>query len=237
MVMNEDKIRKIIEEENKRLSELPKKFHQDKYCYKGTKVLKNQFHITDQQELMTLERKIVGANLTYIQLYPFVGDFDVQHLKDIHYILFGSIYEFAGKLRDTDLSKGGTNFCSCDLIQDYLDETLQKMNRKIYSVNNKEEYLAFLAYFYSELNMAHPFREGNGRTIREFMRQFVKEKNSIISFGNFELLYSRMDKDKLLEATIYSVKNDTSLLIDEFAKGLIEKENMPKNDFENKRRK
>lgn len=230
----QEEINRIIEEENRRLRELPHEFKQDKHCYKGTKVLINKLGIHDPKLLMEVERKRVAANLTYMQLYPFVGNFDMQHLKDIHYILFGSIYPFAGHFRDTDLSKGGTNFCRCDLLEDYLKETLDKMNRKIYQVTTKEEYVSFLAYFYSELNMAHPFREGNGRTIREFMRQFVEKKNDILPFGDCQLLYSNMDKDCLLEATIYSVKHDTSLLELEFAKGLVKKEKV--ND-DNKRRK
>lgn len=222
--MQDDIIKRIIEEGNKELRKQPKVFHQDKYCYKGTHVLINKLHIKNPGELRDIERRIVGANLTYLQLYPFVGNFDKQHLQDIHYILFGSIYDFAGKIRDTDLSKGGTNFCSCEFLEDYLDSILKDMNKKIYSVQNREQYLEFLSYFYSELNMAHPFREGNGRTLREFMRQFVEAKNEILPFEDCQLLYSKMDKDRLLEATIYSVKNDTSLLIKEFDKGLVTKE-------------
>lgn len=226
--MEEDKIKSLIERENERLRQLPRVFKQDKLCYQGTTVLKNKFHIKDQNTLTAMERKIVGANLTYIQLYPFVGNFDKTHLKDIHFILFGSLYDFAGKFRDTDLSKGQTNFCRCNYLEDYLDSTLRNMNKQILMIKDRDSYVSFLAYFYSELNMAHPFREGNGRTIREFMRQFVEKKNEVISFGNFQLQYSNMDKDSLLEATIYSVRNDTSLLEKEFDKGLVtlKKENL-----------
>lgn len=235
--MYENKIKKIIEEENKRLRAIPQHFKQDKHCYNGTKVLINKLDIQDQAELTTVERRIVGANLTYLQLYPFEGDFDEQHLKDIHYILFGKIYPFAGKFRDTDLSKGGTNFCARAFLDDYLHSTLVKMNQKIYEVKDRSQYLEFLSYFYSELNMAHPFREGNGRTIREFMRQFVEEKNEVLPFEDCELLYSKMDGKRLLEATIYSVRNDTSLLVQEFDKGLVQKESEKDVELERGRRK
>ncbi len=218
----QEKIKKYIEDENRRLAALPKKVSQDKYCYRGTKVLKNKLHITSQEVLKQAERKIVGANLTYIQLYPVSGRFDIQHLKDIHYLLFGNIYDFAGHLRDTELSKNGTNFCRVDMLEDYLEETLRKMRQRAATITDRSSYVAFLAYFYSELNMAHPFRDGNGRTLREFMRQFVQKKNDDLSFGKYELLYSKMDKDRLLEATIYSVRHDTSLLEQEFDQGLME---------------
>lgn len=71
----------------------------------------------------------------------------------------------------------------------------------------------------------HPFREGNGRSVREFLREFVLNKNKLLSF-NVKLDFSKMDKEKFLMAVQYRYIYP-SLLEDEFYKALVpfEKEN------------
>ncbi len=96
------------------------------------------------------------------------------------------------------------------------------LRKDIKKVTNQEGLGTFLAKYYSNLNMAHPFREGNGRTIREFLRQLVYHYTFLLPLeGTYELDYSLMDSKKLLEATIDSVYHDNHLLEIEFAKGLV----------------
>ena len=68
--------------------------------------------------------------------------------------------------------------------------------------NEKDEEKIFdnLAYIMAELNIIHPFCEGNGRTIREFIRLMAKKLNYDLNWGN-------IDRDKLLEASVMSVDN------------------------------
>ena len=73
------------------------------------------------------------------------------------------------------------------------------------NIKTEEEFIEVIAYLYSELDVIHPFREGNGRTEREFLRQYVNYVNKKIDFGKYELDYSRISieqKDGLIQAII-----------------------------------
>ena len=114
----------------------------------------------------------------------------------IHKIVFGHLYPFAGQIRDENIMKGNTPFCRPEYIANYLRMTIDKMNDGVKKLKTKEDIVDFLAYYYSELNIIHPFREGNGRVLREYLRQvvgFISLNNSL----NYELDFSNIDeKDK-----------------------------------------
>lgn len=77
-------------------------------------------------------------------------------LKEIHQYLFGRLYDFTGKIRNLNISKGGFRFANAL----YLNEILVKIEQM--PENSYEEIIAK----YTEMNIAHPFMEGNGRTMR-----------------------------------------------------------------------
>lgn len=83
-----------------------------------------------------------------------VGTF--KGLSDIHRFLFSDIYSFAGKIRTENIAKGNFRFASCL----YLEEVLNKIDNM--SQNNFDDIIKK----YVEMNIAHPFREGNGRSTR-----------------------------------------------------------------------
>jgi len=72
---------------------------------------------------------------------------------------------------------------------------------------NRESFAARLAYFYSELDSTHPFREGNGRTQREFIRQLGQK-------AGFEIRWAAVSRKQMIEASIASYTGDTGPLID-----------------------
>jgi len=162
------------------------------YVYENG-VLKNKFGITDYEKLHQLEKTILVEKLTMLVLNPIEGNFDSNHLKAIHKYLFEDIYEFAGKYREVNIFKKPPKFEEYNLIGSKLDELLKYAKEKEVNTNNQFEIARFLGDFYYNLIIIHPFREGNGRAIREFLREFVMFK-----FKGYELEYSKIDSQNFL---------------------------------------
>ena len=93
-------------------------------------------------------------------------------MKAIHRYIFQDVYEWAGQFRTVNISKGGQLFG----LATFLEPSLQQIVTKLAAENHLVELDADIfavraAYFLGELNAAHPFREGNGRAQREFIRE------------------------------------------------------------------
>lgn len=190
----------------------------DNYFIENTEVLKNNFNISNKEDLETKEKEISLKKLTYLELFPIEGKFDINHLKAIHMFLFSEIYPFAGKFRTCSLAKK-TQFYDPEIIEDELIKTLDKLNKEISCVYDKRKYAYILAETYYSIMAIHPFREGNGRSAREFLREFVLDKNEKLNF-NFELDFSKMNKEEFLRAVQYRYVWP-SLLEEEFYKALV----------------
>ena len=187
----------------------------DDYVYPNG-VLKNKLGITDQEELTNTENKIVVYRLAQLigEEYKINGNFDSNHLRHIHYFLFSDLYEFAGYYREVDIFKT-TGFLSYEKISDELENLMNEMNQ-IEVVNSKFMIADYLANYYYRLIEIHPFREGNGRAIREFIRELASYK-----FPNYELDYSLVDKRNFLDGVIYH-SSYPSLLTGEIYNALTE---------------
>ena len=116
-------------------------------------------------------------------------------LQQIHKYIFGGLYDFAGKIRDKNISKGGFRFANAL----YLNEILPKIEQM--PENTFEEIIAK----YVEMNIAHPFMEGNGRTMRIWLDLILKKRlNKVI---NWQLV----DKTLYLQAMERSPINDLEI--------------------------
>ena len=116
-------------------------------------------------------------------------------LQQIHKYIFGGLYDFAGKIRDKNISKGGFRFANAL----YLNEILPKIEQM--PENTFEEIIAK----YVEMNIAHPFMEGNGRTMRIWLDLILKKRlNKVI---NWQLV----DKTLYLQAIERSPINDLEI--------------------------
>lgn len=169
-----------------------------KYCYPGTQVLINKFNIHDAQLLNTAEREITIVKAAVLA-DTITGGFDLAHLKSIHKFLFEDIYEWAGQLRTVDIAKGNI-FCLVQFIEMQFSELYRKLKKDHFLKGEEDsEYVARkIAYYLSELNVIHPFREGNGRTQRIFCQQLCKNT------GYFFLDFSMADETEMLEASMNS---------------------------------
>lgn len=169
-----------------------------KYCYPGTQVLVNKLDIHDGQQLSTVEREISIVKAAVLA-DNITGNFDLEHLKSIHKFLFDDIYEWAGKIRTVDIAKGNV-FCLVQFIEMQFAELYEKLKCDNFLKNetDKEYVSKKIAYYLSELNVIHPFREGNGRTQRIYCQQLC------MNTGKFYLDFSMADEGEMLEASVDS---------------------------------
>ena len=115
---------------------------------------------------------------------PIKGNYDFKHLQSIHRYIFQDIYEWAGEVRKVDIAKGNM-FCNVRFIDSQADEIFGKLKQDRYLEGLQEnEIIKKLAYYFSEINALHPFREGNGRSQREFIRSLAIRNGYIISFAD-----------------------------------------------------
>ena len=105
-------------------------------------------------------------------------------MLDIHRYLFKDVYTWAGQVRTVNISKDGKPFFDGERFPlgfQYIDSLLVEF-RKI-KTNNKKEISQKLAEILDNVNYLHPFREGNGRTQREFLRLLSLEKGLVLNLG------------------------------------------------------
>ena len=157
------------------------------YCYKGTNVLINLLNIRDNKTLQRAESRIVATKLFELRKNEMIGNFDVEHFIKIHKFLFEDIYPFAGKFRTENIAKGYFSFAEWEYIDTELRKLLEKLHKSNLLKNDtRAELVKDLAYYLAELNVLHPFREGNGRTIREFIRELAYKNGYLLDLQKVE---------------------------------------------------
>ncbi len=161
-------------------------------------ILENKLNITDQIELNHTEEKI--SKLKAKQLFE-TGEINTLEvgtfagLAHIHRYLFEDIYDFAGKIRDMNISKGNFRFVPVM----YLQQSLAHIDTM--PQNNFEEIIEK----YVEMNIAHPFREGNGRATRIWLDLLLKKQiHNVID-------WNQVDKMAYLSAMERSVVKDIEI--------------------------
>lgn len=174
------------------------------YCYPNSNILKNKADIRDEELLMKFERKESNKNAAQLIVSPLRGNFDLQHLQSIHRILFGDIYDWAGKLRTVDIAKGNM-FCSSMYLKDYSKDIFNGIKNDNYLIGmKKDDAVRKLAGYLGDINALHPFREGNGRTQRIFIYYLGM-------MSGLRIDYSKTNKEEMLEASKASFLCDNSL--------------------------
>ena len=191
----------------------------DDYLIDGTNTLKNKFGETSKEKLQKIEQENTLFKLTLLHLDPIVERCDFENLKKVHQNLFCDIYPFAGEIRTCTISKNGYNFSNPEYIERECYDILNEYDKKIDDVKSIGEYAFVLAPFYYDLIRIHPFREGNGRSIREFLREVVLIKNKNLPF-EVELDYTKINKENLMLGTKERYFYP-SLLETEFMKSLV----------------
>lgn len=148
------------------------------YTYNDPKtgLLRNLFNITDSDTLIFVESVAVTKRLQELYENP-IKIKRIENLFEIHRHLFQDIYVWAGKKRIVEIRKDGKQFFPTTNFDNgfkYIDALISEF-KKI-SKDNRKQLAEKLAEILDNVNYLHPFREGNGRTQREFLRLLALEK-------------------------------------------------------------
>lgn len=140
----------------------------DPYVYPGTNVLINSENIRDRDELDVFERVITANRMEHL---PRNIPLTARGYRQIHRHIFEPIYAWAGKDRTVNIAKDGHMFCLVPYIASQLDQRFAaiRVESKLMGMT-REDFVARAAAHVSELNAIHPFREGNGRTVRAWLQ-------------------------------------------------------------------
>lgn len=186
----------------------------DPYCYSNSRVLKNKLGITNADELCVEERNLTNLRIDELFRTPIQGYFDFAHLKSIHRYIFQDIYDWAGKIRTVNIAKGNL-FCLAPMIEAQAKNIFDELKTEKYLKDlGAGELAKRLAYYMAEINALHPFREGNGRATREFIRELAYQ-------NDYLLLFSKITKTELTDATVASFSGNYRPLGDALGKCLL----------------
>ena len=161
-------------------------------------ILENKLGVTDSAELARIEERISKAKALELFEKGLLDQFEIvtfQGLAKIHKYLFGEIYSFAGQVRTVNIAKGNFRFAPVLYLQAALEQIEQMPQSTFDEIVEK----------YVEMNVAHPFREGNGRSTRLWLDAILKkELQQVID-------WSQVDKDDYLLAMERSPVKDLEI--------------------------
>lgn len=161
-------------------------------------VLKNKFGILASAELAGMEEKISKKKAVELFENSYLNDYEVgtfRMLAAIHRYLFEQIYDFAGKVRDVNIAKGNFRFAPVIYLQAAI-ENVEKMPQSTFDE---------IVEKYVEMNIVHPFREGNGRSTRIWLDLILKKELNLV------VDWSLVDKDNYLLAMERSPVKDIEI--------------------------
>jgi cell filamentation protein len=169
-------------------------------CYPGMTVLVNKMDIREQTALDAAEEVASSVHAMEILQEAPIEPYTFSFYCSLHRRLFGDVYRWAGQVRTIDISKKGTTFCpAADL-----PELGEKLFQRLAALNEfrdlpKAQFVDEVAEFYHDLNMLHPFREGNGRTQRLFFTLLIER-------AGYSIHFDEHDPDDLMVATIFAAQ-------------------------------
>lgn len=158
----------------------------------------NKLGITNEVELAKEEERITKIRALELFDTGKINEFEIgtfKGLADIHKFLFSDVYDFAGKVREVNLAKGSFRFAPAM----YLEEALRKIDTM------PQDNFDNIIKKYIEMNVAHPFREGNGRSARIWLDMILKKEIAKV------VDWSKVDKEEYLLAMERSPIKDTEI--------------------------
>lgn len=159
----------------------------DDDLYPGTTVLRNHADIRNQTDLEAFEADATAVRMLELLEQPIAGRFDFDHLCAIHRHLFQDVYPWAGETRTVDISRDRSRFANASRIRPYLEPVLACLPAENWLRGLQPElFVARLAYYMSEINATHPFRDGNGRTQRVFCALLAEQAGYFLDFESLD---------------------------------------------------
>ena len=183
---------------------------EDPYLIPSTCTLINKFGIRDAAKLQDLESAIY-IRFNVASLLP-KGDLNYMHLKNIHRHLFGKLYDWAGQERTVGIIKGHSHFVRKEFIAKESNKLFLKLKSDRYLQNlNHTDFCRKLSFYFNEINAAHPFREGNGRTLRAFF-------DALSERTGYRLVWEKLNVKEYTQANISGFNGDYAPLAKLFEK-------------------
>jgi cell filamentation protein len=173
-------------------------FFHDPHSERGFPCPHNYFGISDYNRLQPIEAPLVAKRGGELEEEGVTGDFTSTHLRAIHRYLFQDVFPWAGELRVVNIAKGNQMFAPAQFVAAALEDALDKLKREeLLRGLTAAEFVARAGFFLGEINAIHPFREGNGRAQREFVRQVALHAGHPLSWHGFA-------QQAMIEASILS---------------------------------
>lgn len=174
----------------------------DPYLDSVSGVLANKLNITNLRELNDFEFSATSLRDAEITQFPRPGGFNLKHLCSIHAYLFQDVFFWAGLIRTVSLSKENLLFCQPQYINSESEAVFALISDNDYFRNLvKTDAVSCFAQLLGELNALHPFRDGNGRTQRAFLRQLA-------ATAGWRLDWTQLDEQENIEASIASMNKN-----------------------------
>ena len=169
----------------------------DPYVYPGTNVLRNLRDIRNPKQLATFEADATSRRLKELGTNRMGGSFDAKHLRAFHGYIFQDVYLWAGQFRTVNIARSGQFFFA---FAHQIDPSVSKVlgelreERSRFKGLDAEAFSHRAGHYLGELNAIHPFRDGNGRTQREFIRTLALE-------NGHTLRWDRVTPEQMREAS------------------------------------
>ena len=167
---------------------------EDAYCYPGSTVLRNKLDIRDEPTLGEAEQQLSAIAASNVEFTP--PPYSLAYLQNIHRALFADLFKWAGQLRTVGMAKQDTRFCQ----PEYMEKEANKIFARMAAANwfegmGRAELIVAVADAYSDINVVHPFREGNGRAQRILFEHLIMN-------AGFEISWWGIEKDEWISANI-----------------------------------
>jgi len=177
-----------VRDDDRHLADKTDDRDEDPYCWPGTACLRNLLGLRDAAELDRVEHELVGVRTAGLTVSAVPGAYDRAHLLGFHLLLFQDVYDWAGRPRIGDITRGTSTFCPAPLITSRLDALFAELaaRRLLTRVDDWDDFIVAFASLYGALNAIHPFREGNGRTQRAFLRQLAAHAGWTVAWERLE---------------------------------------------------
>jgi cell filamentation protein len=174
----------------------------DPYVYPGTDVLRNLAGLQYADTLADHEAQASTLRLAQLTALRLEGAYDLPHLQEFHRFIFQDIYSWAGELRSVPLAKPGSMFALPEHIESYMTDVLRQLaGEKHLRGLSRDQFAERLTHYYAEINAVHPFREGNGRAQRAFLRQLAAD-------AGHTLAWEHLDSQALVDASQRSFQGE-----------------------------
>jgi cell filamentation protein len=176
----------------------------DPYVIPGSECLQNLLGLTDLNELRTVEARIISIRDVELARTVLPGEYNLAHLQAFHHHLFQDVYSWAGQLRTVDIAKDGLRFGNWKFVDEQVSAVLAKLEDDNWLASlPRETFVVKLAFYYGEINAVHPFREGNGRAQRAFLRQ-------LSAAAGWHLDWSELNKSDNIMASRHNLRTATT---------------------------